>query len=512
MIRRSILLLLLLLIPFQNCSTKFRAPASLQDPNNRNGAPLTQDPLLVGKTLSGSAYTRDRYTDNAIPSSVDIQALDNTGYLSNGHLSITFDSQFPSQVAQSSTNFSYGPSTPQFRQTNAYYHAIRLIALYKKLNFDLSTLVNILLDTHCEAPSNAYFNSVQNRVCLGYVDLNPRRFAADDSDVMIHELNHAINRVLNTNDILQSSPEMGAVDEGTSDFWSNMLNNSPDLAPYYGRAIWEGAYKTPVNEPLRTANANPLPRYPESLTSEVHEDGVVFNSALWAIYAAVPSSQHESLQKAVARTIQDAQDRDGFKQLAYKFGLEASSLGMDMTVVQNKLTSFGLRRTDDLNQLSVPTSGAVRVIDQTIQGVISVSNCNKILEQGEEALVFINFNNAGAALGSIEAQVLSVGPGLQVYAGGDYGFFMRFSANKSFLNSIPTTGSLSSLDSYRYGALVYSTFLIKANSAGTYNMTVRLKSFSSITGATQTRDFTVPVTVAAASATKTCSAGQNPWP
>jgi len=484
----------------------------LQDPNNRNGAPLTEDPLLVGKTVSGSAYNRDRFTDNGIPSPVEIRALDNTGYLSNGHFSITFDSQFPSQVAQSSTNFSYNPSTPQFRQTNAYYHAVRLIALYKNLNFDLSTLVNILIDTHCEAPSNAYFNSVQNRVCLGYVDLNPRRFAADDSDVMIHELNHAINRVLNTNDIMQSSPELGAVDEGSSDFWSNMLNNSPELAPYYGRAIWEGAYNTPVNESLRTANASPLPHYPESLSSEVHDDGVVFNSALWAIYTALPSSQFENLQKAVARMIQTAQDRDGFKQLAYKLYVEASALGMDMTTIQNKLTTFGLRRTDDLNQLSVPTTGAVRVIDQTMSGIISVSNCNKIFEQGEEALIVVNFNNTGVALGSIDAQIISAGSGLQVYAGGDYGFFMRFSANKTFMNSIPTTGSLANLDSYRYGALIYSSFLIKANAVGTHNITVRLKSFSSVTGATQTRDFTVPITVAAASATKTCSAGQNAWP
>lgn len=504
--------MLLMLLPFQNCTNQFRAPASLVGEKSGDGAPLTEDSLLVGNVLSGSAYNRDRYTDNSAAQTVEVRGLDNSGYLSNGHFSITFDSQFPSQVANSTTNFSYDPSTPQFRQTNAYYHGIRLISQFRKLSFDLSTLVGVILDTHCEAPSNAYFNSVQNRICLGYVDLNPKRYAADDSDVMIHELNHAINRELSSNDVLTSSPELGSLDEGSSDFWANVLNNSPELAPYYGRAIYQKAYGTVVNQSLRTAAESPLPHYPESLEHEVHSDGVVFNSALWSIHNALASNQKEGFQKAVARMVQDAKEHDGFKQLAYYLSQESASLGLDMTLINNKLTSFGLRRTDDLNQLSLPSTNSVIVIDQPIQDITSIGNCNKTFEKDEEAIVVVNFSNTGPALGSIYTEIVSATPGLSVYPGGDYGFLMRLSANKTFLASIPSSGDLKYLDSYRYGALIYSAFLIKGLSVGTHTINVRLKSFSSVTGATQTRDFAVPITVAAASSTKTCSAGQNPWP
>ncbi len=511
MIRYLIPALFLLLIPFQNCSG-FRGPASLQDPYNPDDTPLTEDPLLVGASLQGSAYPRDRYTNNNVAQSVTIRALDSSGYLSNGYINIKADSQFPSQIAMSSTNFNYATGTPQFRQTNSYYHSIRLIALYKELGFDLNNLVNIKIDTHCEAPSNAYFNSVQNRVCMGYADLSPRRYAADDADVMIHELNHAVNRVFSDNDILNSSPEMGAIDEGSSDFWSSMLSDSPDLAPYFGRAIWQKAYNTVVNAPLRTAEENPLPHYPESLDSEVHYDGVIFNSALWAIYKALPSGQINNFKKAFARTIQAAQNRDGFKQLAKSLMQEAQTLGVDTSIIQTKLTDFGLYRTDDLNQLSVPSSGFVRIIDEPVSSYTTIGNCNKILEADEEVLVIFNFNNTGPALGSVTADLVSLDSGLQVILGGDVGTYMRFSQNKNFIASLPSSGSKSSMGSYRYGAMVASAFAFKALSAGTFNIRIRLKSYSSITGTTQTRDVDIPITVAAASSVKTCTSGQDGWP
>ena len=511
MIRFLIPALLLLLMPFQNCSG-FRSPASLQDPYSPDDTPLTEDPLLVGSSLQGSAYPRDRYTNNNVAQSVTIRALDSSGYLSNGYINIKADSQFPSQIAVSSSNFNYATGTPQFRQTNSYYHSIRLIALYKELGFDLNNLVNIKIDTHCEAPSNAYFNSAQNRVCMGYVDLSPRRYAADDADVMIHELNHAVNRVLSDNDIMSSSPEIGAIDEGTSDFWANMLSDSPELSPYYGRAIWQKAYNTVVNAPLRTTEENPLPHYPESLDSEVHYDGVIFNSALWAIYKALPSGQISDFKKAVGRTIQAAQNRDGFKQLAKGLIGEAMALGVDTSIIQTKLTDFGLYRTDDLNQLSIPSSGFVRIIDEPISGFSSVGNCNKTLEVDEEVLVVFNFNNTGVILGSVTAELVSADPGLEVIPGGDYGTYLRFLPNKNFIASLPTSGSKSSLGSYRYGAIVASAFAFKALTAGTSNVRIRLKSYSSSTGTTQSREVDIPITVAAASSVKTCSSGQDGWP
>lgn len=508
MIRVLIALAILMLIPFQNCS-QFRGPASLPSPNN--GAPLTEDPLLTGKTLPGSAYARDRYTNASTPQGVNIKALDDSGYLSNGYINIKMDSQFPSQLASSSQNFNYAISTPQFRQTNAYYHALRLIEEYRQLGFDLNTFVNIRIDTHCEAPSNAYFNSSQNRVCLGYVDLSPRRYAADDSDVMIHELNHGINRILTSNEILSSSPELGAIDEGLSDFWSNMLNNSPAMAPYYGRAIFLKAYNAVINQPLRTAIENPLPKYPSSLVHEVHDDGLIFNSALWAISQALPSNQLDNFKKAVARALQLSANRDGFKQLTYNILQEATSLGLDTATIQAQFTDFGFYRTDDLNQLSLPSSGAVQVIDEPISGFTNVGNCNSVFEANEENLVVINFNNTGAELSSVEAEILSADAGLLVLPGGDIGSYLRFKANKEFIQSLPIQGDKSTLTDFRYGAVVASAFGLKALTAGTFNIVVRIKSFSSITGTTQSRDFTIPIVVGAVPTVKTCMSGQNPW-
>lgn len=511
MIRYIIPLVLLLLIPFQNCS-KFRGPASLQDVYNPGDTPLTEDPLLVGATLPGRAFERDFYTDGGVDQAVTLKGLDDSGYLSNGYINIKADTQFPSQIALSSQNFNYSVGTPQFRQTNNYYHSIRLIALYKQLGFDLNHFVNIRIDSHCEAPSNAYYHSAEKRVCMGYVDLSPRRYAADDADVMIHELNHAVNRVFSDNDTLNSHPELGAIDEGSSDFWANMLSDSPTLAPYYGRAIWQKAYGGAVNMPLRNAAENPLPHYPESLQAEVHYDGVLYTSALWAIYKALPSGQISNFQKAFARTMQTAQSRDGFKQMVYSLTEEAQTLGVDTSIIHTKMTDFGLRRTDDLNQLSMPSSGFVRIIDEPLSTFTTIGNCNKTLEADEEVLVVYNFNNTGPALGSISAELVSVDPGLQVITGGDFGTFMRFSQNKNFIASLPTSGNKETLGSFRYGALVLSAFAFKALSAGTHNVRIRLKSFSSVTGDTQTRDFDIPMTVAAASPTKTCTSGQDGWP
>jgi hypothetical protein len=511
---RIALFCLTLLIFFQNCSSGFQVGSTENSLSSLS--PSATPAQIVGP--KAEVYARDPLSDSLKTTTIGLSFLDTSGSLKNRYFGMTTDTLFPSDLAHSASDFEFAPSKPQFDEANSYYHATRVIKLYQGLGVDLSSLSGIVIDAHCDQQDNAFYNHLLKSVCLGYsVVAGEKIFAAKDSDVSLHEFNHSLNRVLNSDDVFISSPEITALDEATSDFWANVITQDPRLAIYFGTAIngsggsGVGINALPITA-LRTANLTNI-KYPEYFINEPHADGNLVSTILWRSYQSFPLDVQKTLfLKSVLGALQSLQVNDGIKQFMYKLLLQLQAKGLNQSQVSVILNEYNILRTDDLAGLSISTLKPYVIVDDLFDQVTSSINCNSKLEVGETALVLLNLQNSGnTTISDLYIEGSSKTAGLEVLAGGDYGFVMRLLPSKDFIGSLPNVDYGDNVH-YRRGATFFGSFLVTANSTGTFNIDVTVKSFSSITGQTQSKIFSVPIQVTAKNATDTCPSSVNIWP
>ncbi len=115
---------------------------------------------------------------------------------------------------------------------------------------------------------------------------------AEDADIIVHEFGHAIQH--NQNPLCfpggSYSPQVNdsrAIGEGFGDYLAASLNADKGDAAYQALNAacvgeWDStAYRSTIPSCLRRVDGNK--HYPDSLVGEVHSDGEIWSSALWAI-------------------------------------------------------------------------------------------------------------------------------------------------------------------------------------------------------------------------------------
>ncbi len=129
---------------------------------------------------------------------------------------------------------------------------------------------NVNLDSNC----NAYWDGDVNFYQAGGGCNNTGRIA----DVNYHEWGHGFHYYS-----LESGDFDGSISEGIGDVVSALQTLDPEIAPYFGT---NGAS-------IREISADRV--YPDDVTGEVHEDGLIFAGAVWDLYGALSTTYGEAV-------------------------------------------------------------------------------------------------------------------------------------------------------------------------------------------------------------------------
>lgn len=421
------------------------------------------------RTSSGNstlAFTSNLTTSQTTVGS--ISGLRGNCLLQSDRFIINSDSIYPSYVAvPTNNNMRYRPTDPEFQQLNAFFYATALRDLLTSLGADLSGMGQVSINAHCNVADNAYFSPSSRRVCLGFTDVSASQtvWAADDGDVVVHEVGHAVNHSLASTSIMNSSGEASALDEALADYWALTIFNDGQLSEWF-----LGAIGSPY---VRDSTQNHL--YPASMVYEVHDDSRVIAQLLWDL------RKSSNLGKAntdalVKRSLQLLPASTRFKDFYQAFYDSSGPAFLNLSAPQralivSKFTDKGLHRADDATGLRLSTAGGsikeVYVIDDYATSSQGNGNCNGQLDVNETALIFVNLENPNAA--SMGMGVVSLNPapaGIVVQSGGGVGEYFRLNASSDFVSSLPPAGS------NRDNAVYWASFLLKATTSGVKNLSL----------------------------------------
>ncbi|MFT5142177.1 MAG: PKD repeat protein [Rhodothermales bacterium] len=201
-----------------------------------------------------------------------------------------FDPPFLGTFGQASPDWDNTRSQPAFEATNVYYHIDQSMRyLNETLGFSVTPLQytgGVQADPHgLEGAVNAqYLFTGQLRFGEGGADL------AEDSDVVLHELGHAIHDWITDNGLSQQN----GLSEGVGDYWAASYTRSKNLWPVgtsqrdqMGR--WGG-------RPFFAGRRTDYPgRFPADLTGQVHADGRIWASAMMSVWDEVGGTDTDVL-------------------------------------------------------------------------------------------------------------------------------------------------------------------------------------------------------------------------
>lgn len=473
--------------------------------------PRTESPGLAFSAGLGSLGT-----------TVTVSGLDGTCALRNPTISVTTDRQYPSAIASVGAGLSFTPNDPQFQQVSTYYYATKARDQLDLAGAGLSTgLLGVSFDAHCinyfitgvagdQAENNAFFLPSSKHICLGYTFNGGKRlYAADDADVIIHEFGHAINHNLSSTEIMNSSLESGAIDEGVADYWALTTNNNAALSEWFLGSI--DAVDVVNADPYyqRVASENYL--YPQTASARIHFDSRPLAQALWTIRGSLGATKTDKLVVRMMDTLPNpARFRDAVVALESAALTVTGITAGDRTVISTTLTNKGLKRTDSSVGVAVsdnPGKKSIYVIDDHSYSVQVGGNCDGVLDVGETAIVMVNLESSGSILGLAIGTASTASAGVSFVSGGNVAEYMRLNGGGADFVDVLRTASVASED-----ATLYASYLIRATTSGVKAFTM---NFSPMGGAAVSIPFNLTVGTSATRATN-CPGGatvdRTLWP
>jgi hypothetical protein len=420
------------------------------------------------------------------------------------------DTLFPSYITRPSNPVqTYAPTSPEFQQLNSFYHANSLRNLMNSLGANFSSAAKVKLDAHCDVESNAYFSPSTNQICLGYVDLGASKkvWAADDGDVVIHEVGHSVNHHLSSTDIMNSTQEAGAIDESIADYWALTIMNDGQLSEWFLGAIG--------NAYVRDATQNIS--YPLGLVNGIHDDSRILTQVLWDLRSAsnLGKNTTDALVKRAVQLLPATSRYGDFYEAFYDASGPAflNLSNAQRSLIVSKFTNKGLHRADSAAGIRLSTVGSnkpIYIIDDHTYSFQKNGNCNGVLDVNETAMILVNLENTNnVPMGVGQATITSTPNGITVPSGGGFGDFFRLRASSDFVNSLPANSSNSD------DAVLWASFIVKATSSGAKNFTLSFRPMYSDPTETLAKSANVnvnfSVTVGSAATSSNCT-NANLWP
>jgi zinc metalloprotease ZmpB len=224
---------------------------------------------------------------------VTLTNLDGSGFLRGDYANVLSETGNP---AFSPTNeFNYRRNDDRFEQVMAYYWITEAQKYIQSLGFG-TTLRPINRESQDVrinqlGADNSFSTEKKDQLRFGKGGVDD----AEDAEVILHELGHAIMDSQQTPFGYGFSVEARSIGEGFADYWavtvSDVISPTPDPACV---ADWDSvSYTSDTPHCLRRVDTDL--HYPEDLDGRVHHDGMIWSRALWDIRASVGSVKADTL-------------------------------------------------------------------------------------------------------------------------------------------------------------------------------------------------------------------------
>jgi zinc metalloprotease ZmpB len=224
---------------------------------------------------------------------VRLTNLDGSGFLRGDWANVLSETGNP---AYSPTNdFNYRRDDDRFEQVMAYYWVTEAQKYIQSLGFG-STRRPVNKESqdlriNQWGLDNSFSWDKKDMIKLGKGGVDD----AEDAEVILHELGHAIQDSQQTPFGFGISVEARSIGEGFADYWaatvSTLLAPTPDPACI---ADWDSvSYDPTAPHCLRRVDTNL--HYPQDLNGAVHHDGQIWSRALWDIRTVLGNVKADTL-------------------------------------------------------------------------------------------------------------------------------------------------------------------------------------------------------------------------
>ncbi|MFN8548898.1 MAG: FlgD immunoglobulin-like domain containing protein [Candidatus Eisenbacteria bacterium] len=282
------------------------------------GEALIFDPNPV--RTSGRTDLRDGMPVDAYRVMAQLEELNGDGRLQGRRVAVS--SLDPVRAREPNEVFSYSSFDPRFEEAMAYYHGARAIVRAEDRGFRGLFARPIELIVHATAFDNSWYSRLQRAVLLGDGGVDD----AEDADVILHEMGHAIHDALVPGFGGGDTP---AISEGFSDFWAASLTGDPCLAEWDATAIG--------GDCLRRVDEDAV--YPTWIVGQAHHDGAIWSRLLWDLRGDLGEVDAERL--ALAGFLEQSTG-SGFREAGEGLLRAATKLGLDADQVELRLSQRGL--------------------------------------------------------------------------------------------------------------------------------------------------------------------------
>jgi hypothetical protein len=226
---------------------------------------------------------------------VALSGLDGSGFLHGQYVTVKSETGKAARAVDGAFP-AYHRDDDRFEQVMGYYWVTTAQQYLQHLGFG-STLrpVNqrqIQLRINQYGGDNSFFRDDKANITLGKGGVDD----AEDAEVIVHEYGHSVQDGQKPG--FGTNLESGSIGEGFSDYLAVVVTSwaadTPTLTPEACVADWDSvSYTRSVPHCLRRVDGTK--HYPEDVAGEVHRDGEIWSSALYAIRTALGDVQASTL-------------------------------------------------------------------------------------------------------------------------------------------------------------------------------------------------------------------------
>ncbi len=341
-------------------------PLAVRDLRFRlDGAALVFDPNPVA--TSGRPDLRDGDEVDGFRIFTTVSRLDGSGFLRGTHVEVLTDR--PPGARESSFFFAYPSADPRFEEAMAYVHADRALERTATLGFTGLFSAPLRLRVHGTAADNSWYSRPNREIVLGDGGVDD----AEDADIILHELAHALHDAL--------VPGFGdgdtrAISEGFADFWAASITGNACIGD------WDAtSYSPPC---LRRVDEPAV--WPGWLNGRVHHDGAIWSSLLWDLRARLGTEASERLALAA---LLEQDTGSSWTEAAAGLLRAAAHLGLDAELpeIREILADHGLGPRESSFSL---VAGASHVVELLAPGRFADSEVHALVIQGDGRIQFLS--------------------------------------------------------------------------------------------------------------------------
>ncbi len=319
------------------------------------------------------------------------------------------------------------PSDIRFGASNLTYWLGKTVDKIIDLGYLGSKKLNIKVYSHCKDMLNAYYNPVENLICVGHLhetlgkeSLEGMASLAWDADVIVHELGHGVYNNLITmtrnNYVSFGNDMVSAMNEGQADFMAHVVTGAEILAPWmmnlakeYYKKVMPHVYPYVKDRQGLRRIANDF-KLDTHFFGEIHDDGSVIAGALQKVSDRIGKDKSFNIWLETITRIHEANNFYDFGKIMEEVD-DAQNFGANKQAIQESFEAHAIYGNEEMIEGDLETTSKIVDDKESLKSILKVlgidseetlnqltenNNGNGKLDKGECISLEVSFRNTSA--------------------------------------------------------------------------------------------------------------------